>query len=325
MPIYDHIVEQWQAWNICSVSELELRLDSFRILFAYHSGRIENEEITYHDTREIFENGKVVGFTGSPRTLFELQNQKVCYDFLKEKIIQKEPLSISLILEIHRTLTEGTYDERRYLVNEERPGEFKKHDYVTGENEVGSSPEEVEADLLELLEEVNRIGKQSPLTAGAYFHARFENIHPFADGNGRVGRLWHTLLLSTWNPAFAWLPVESMIYAHQQEYYAAINASNEAGESTVFIEFMLSTIQASLIDAIRTRDEMSDGKTDKAAVRREQIKRFLESHPFIMNADVRTLCNVSAATANRILAELVKEETLVKYREGGHWAYQLNM
>ena len=116
-----------------------------------------------------------------------------------------------------------------------------------------------------------------------------------------------------------------MIYAHQQEYYAAINASNEAGESTVFIEFMLSTIQASLIDAIRTRDEMSDGKTDKAAVRREQIKRFLESHPFIMNADVRTLCNVSAATANRILAELVKEETLVKYREGGHWAYQLNM
>ena len=52
MPIYDHIVEQWQAWNICSVSELELRLDSFRILFAYHSGRIENEEITYHDTQD---------------------------------------------------------------------------------------------------------------------------------------------------------------------------------------------------------------------------------------------------------------------------------
>ena len=163
------------------------------------------------------------------------------------------------------------------------------------------------------------------LIRSCVFHYEFELIHPFADGNGRVGRLWHTLLLSTWNPAFAWLPVESMIYAHQQDYYAAINASNEAGESTVFIEFMLSTIQASLIDAIRTRDEMSDGKTDKAAVRREQIKRFLESHPFIMNADVRTLCNVSAATANRILAELVKEETLVKYREGGHWAYQLNM
>ena len=163
------------------------------------------------------------------------------------------------------------------------------------------------------------------LIRGCVFHYEFELIHPFVDGNGRVGRLWHTLLLSTWNPAFAWLPVESMIYAHQQEYYAAINASNEAGESTVFIEFMLSTIQASLMDAIRTSDEMSDGKTNKAAIRRKQIKMFLESHPFIMNADVRTLCNVSAATANRILAELVKEKTLVKYREGGHWAYRLNL
>lgn len=222
MPIYDHIVEQWQAWNICSVSELELRLDSFRILFAYHSGKIENEEITYHDTREIFENGKVVGFTGSPRTLFELQNQKVCYDFLKEKIIQKEPLSISLILEIHRTLTEGTYDERRYLVNEERPGEFKKHDYVTGETEVGSSPEEVEADLLELLAEVNGIGKQSPFTAGAYFHARFENIHPFADGNGRVGRT----LLNYWLMINNYPPM--IIYeADKRSYYHALQMYDE--------------------------------------------------------------------------------------------------
>lgn len=100
MSVYDQIVKQWRTWDIHSVSELELRLESFRVLFAYHSGKIENEEITYHDTREIFENGKVVGYTGSPRTLFELQNQKVCYDFLKEKIIQREPLSVSLILEI---------------------------------------------------------------------------------------------------------------------------------------------------------------------------------------------------------------------------------
>ena len=90
-------------------------MDSFRILFASHSGKIESKEIAYHDTREIFENGKVVGYTGDPRALFELQNQKVCYDFLKSRIIEKEPLSI---LEIHRILTAGVYDERRYL----RPG-----------------------------------------------------------------------------------------------------------------------------------------------------------------------------------------------------------
>ncbi|MGG6548271.1 UNVERIFIED_CONTAM: hypothetical protein NY100_22970, partial [Prevotella sp. 15_C9] len=88
-----------------------------------NSGKLENAEINYHDTREIFENGKVVGYTGSTRTLFEQQNQKVCCDFLQDKIIAKEPLSIELIRDIHRALTEGTYDGRRYIVNGERPGE----------------------------------------------------------------------------------------------------------------------------------------------------------------------------------------------------------
>ena len=114
-----------------------------------------------------------------------------------------------------------------------------------------------------------------------------------------------------------------MIHARQPEYYAAINASNDAGESTVFIEFMLSAIKASLIDAISTSDKMSDGAMDKATMRWKQIEKFLETHPYIMNADVRALCGVSAATANRILAGFAEEGKLHKYREGRHWAYKL--
>ncbi len=154
------------------------------------------------------------------------------------------------------------------------------------------------------------------------FHYEFELIHPFADGNGRVVRLWHTLLLSKWNPAFAWLPVESIIHDRQPEYYAAINVSNDAGESTAFVEFMLSAIKASLMDAIQTSDEVSDGKLSKAAMRWQKIVKFLDTHEFIMNEDVRELCNVSAATANRILANLATGNKLVKYRESGHWAYR---
>lgn len=144
------------------------------------------------------------------------------------------------------------------------------------------------------------------------------------DGNGCVGRLWHTLLLSKWNPVFAWLPVESIIHDHQQEYYAAINTSNDAGESTVFIEFMLSAIKASLIDAIHTSDVMSDGKMDKKALRWQKIEQFLQTHEYIMNGDVRELCGVSAATANRILANFMSDGKLMKSRVGGHWGYHLS-
>lgn len=148
------------------------------------------------------------------------------------------------------------------------------------------------------------------LIRSCVFHYEFELIHPFDDGNDRVGRMWHTLLLSKWNPAFAWLPMESIIHDRQEEYYAAINASNDDGESTVFIEFMLSAIKASLIDAISASDETSDEPIDKATLRWKQIERFLEAHEFIMNADVRLLCDVSVATANRIFASLVMDGIL---------------
>ena len=81
-----------------------------------------------------------------------------------------------------------------------------------------------------------------------------------------------------------------MIHARQPEYYVAINTSNDAGESTVFIEFMLSAIKASLVDAISTSDGPSDESVDKATMRWKQIEEFLKTHPFIMNADIRAIC-----------------------------------
>lgn len=194
MDQYEQAVELWRSHGVKTAADLDKYLDSFRVLFAYNSGKIENDEVTYNDTREIFENGKVQNFTGSPRALFEQQNQKLCYEALKERIAAKEPLTVELVQELHRILTAGTYDERRYIENGERPGEFKKHDYVTGINEVGSAVDEVEPNLRELLAEVNEMGGKNPLKAGAYLHARFEYIHPFADGNGRVGRT----LLNYW-------------------------------------------------------------------------------------------------------------------------------
>ena len=231
MDKYEQTVKTWKAWKVRTVADLDLRLDSFRILFAFNSGKIENPEVTFHDTREIFENGKIAGFSGNPRTLFEQQNQKTCYAFLCDKIVSRETLNIALIKEVHRALTEGTYDEKRYIVNGERPGEFKKHDYVTGVNEVGSYPEEVDQDMTELIDEVNSIGAKDPLKAGAYFHARFENIHPFADGNGRVGRtlLNYRLMINDYPPTIIFDEDKGVYYSALQRFDEDENLDTLAG------------------------------------------------------------------------------------------------
>ena len=188
MRTYEDAIKLWQSWRVRSEADIDLRLDNFRILFAYNSGKIENGAITYSDTREIFENGRILNYTGTPRTLFELSNQKLCYEFLKPKIEAGKPITIALIKDIHCVLTSGTYDERRYVEQGERPGEFKRHDYVIGITEAGSTPEDVENDLTELLDEITGYSGPEIIKAASYLHARFEHIHPFADGNGRVGR-----------------------------------------------------------------------------------------------------------------------------------------
>ena len=233
MEQYSQVVGLWQSYRIRSADDLDKYLNSFRVLFAFHSGKIENEEINYHDTREIFENGKVVNYTGSPRTLFEQQNQKLCYEVLKEKIVKRDPLSVELVKEIHKLLTVGTYNERRYIKNEERPGEFKKHDYVTGIHEIGSAAEDVENDLTNLITEVNAYGGKDILKASAYLNARFELIHPLADGNGRVGRtLMNYYLMTHDHPPL-------VIYEEDKRmYYECLEKYDEAEELNPLYEFL---------------------------------------------------------------------------------------
>ena len=234
LDIYSDIIKMWHDWQVITVSDINYRLHNFRILFAYHSGKIENRDITYNDTREIFENGRVLNFTGDPRVMFEQGNQKLCYEFLKHKIAAKEPLTTSLVLEIHEILTSGTYDEKRYIERGERPGSFKKHDYVTGVEEVGSMPEDVPGDIDELLAELIGVKDSEVLKAAAYFHSRFEYIHPFADGNGRVGRtLMNYFLVINNHPP---------IIVHDEnkmEYYAALEHYDKTEEIQPMQDFLI--------------------------------------------------------------------------------------
>lgn len=227
MDKHREILSAWQNLAIKNAAELEAALNGYIIQFAYHSGKIENPNITYNDTREIFDRDGVTNFTGDVRTIFEIRNAKDASNLLFEAFDRKDPLTPEFILQLHYELTKNTYDARRWQVGE-RPGTFKKHDYVTGRYEVGSAPEDVQTELEDLLEEIHQDvirTNEHIFTAAAYFHAKFENIHPFSDGNGRTGRLAMNYFLLQHN--------HPPIVIHEEDknlYYQSLEAFDIKGE-----------------------------------------------------------------------------------------------
>ena len=310
--------------DVAEISELTGRLSAHDHLSSNPNLRRTNRIRTIHGSLAIEQNtlsleqvtavlnGKHV--LAPPKDIAEVKNAYEIY----ERLDELDPYSVDDLLTAHGIMTRGLVEESGMFRT--RPvGVVDQEGHVL---HFGKLPQYVPDLVMELLDWAKHSDLHM-LIRSCMFHYELELIQPFADGNGRVGRLWHTLLLSKWNPVFAWLPVESIIHDHQQEYYDAINASNDASESTAFIEFMLSAIKASLIDAIHTSDAMRAGKMDKKTLRWQKIEQFLQTHEYIMNADVRELCGVSAATANRILTGLVDDNKLNKGQEKGHWAYYL--
>ena len=291
-----------------STSPMLRRINRIRTI--HGSLAIEQNTLSLEQVTAVVDGKTVIA---PPKDIAEVKNAYEIYEHM-DKL---NPYSVDDLLTAHSIMTRGLVEET---------GMFRTRNVGVVDNQghvlhFGTLPDYVPGLVAELMEWTKH-SNEHMLIRSCVFHYEFELIHPFADGNGRMGRLWHTLLLSKWNPIFAWLPVESMIYAHQQEYYNAINASNNAGESTVFVEFMLATIKASLIDAIKMSDGMRDAATDKATLRWQKIEAFLQTNDYIMNADVQRLCSVSAATANRILKDLVANGKLTQCRISGHWAYK---
>ncbi len=250
MTNYEKVLELWQRKNIQTDAGLAEALNSHSIAFAYHSGKIENDRITYHDTREIFEHDGVTGYTGDLRTLFEIRNAKEAYELFLCAFRDKRPLDEPLILEMQYALTKNTYDPRRWQLGE-RPGEYKHHDYVTGQSEVGAAPEDVAAEMAELLEELKDVTPAKALPAAAYFHAKFENIHPFADGNGRTGRLAMNYLLVLNN--------HPPIIIHEEDrrdYYAALEAWDSQQELEPLRTFLVAQAGKTWAKQIARLDEI---------------------------------------------------------------------
>lgn len=279
-----------------------------RIRTIYSSLAIEQNTLSLEQVTAVLNGKRVIA---PPKDIAEVKNAYEIYEMMDSL----NPYSVEDLLNAHGVMTKGLTEESGCF----RSGPVGVVDKQGNILHFGTLPDYAPGLTMDLLNWVQKSNIHM-LIKSCVFHYELEVIHPFADGNGRIGRLWHTLLLTQWKPVFAWLPVESIIHDRQDEYYAAINRSNYEGESTAFIEFLLSAIQEALLEAVQTTSASESMTTDE--LRWYKIERFLKRNDTIANADVRQMFHVSSATANRILSRLTEEGKLQKIRNGKSWAYK---
>jgi len=200
---------------------------------------IENNSLSLAQVTDII-NGKRI--QGPANEIREIKNAYEAYNLL-EKL---NPYSLNDLLKVHRIMMAGLIKEAGCF-RSGGVGIFKGKQLV----HMAPPPKIVPKNISRLINWVKN-SRVHPLIKSCVFHYEFEFIHPFSDGNGRMGRLWQTLLLSRWKPIFACLPVEALIRERQKEYYRVLAVADEAGDSTVFIEFMLDIINSSLAELLHT-------------------------------------------------------------------------
>lgn len=241
-----------------------------RIKSIHSSLKIEANSLSLNQVRDVI-NGKLV--VGEQKEIQEVKNAYSAY----EKISEINPYSIKDLKCFHGIMT-------KYLVEESGDFRVGQEGVFNGEQCIFMAPP---AQFVpQLMEELFNWMKRSqrevhPLILSSVFHYEFVFIHPFADGNGRMARLWHTAILSKWKPIFEYIPLESQIEKFQEDYYDAIAKCHMAGESTLFIEFMLEQIDKILdefsIQFSRNNEQLS-----------EYVKKLLE----IMEYDVPYTSNL---------------------------------
>lgn len=177
------------------------------------------------------------------------------------------------------------------------------------------------ADLAGWLQRAN----DHPLITSSVFHYEFEFIHPFSDGNGRMGRLWQTLILSKWHPLFLSLPLESVIKDHQQDYYQALEEADQQADSTPFIHFMLSVIAETLAQNAPVNAPASAPVNVTGLKTPEALLQLLHHNNQLTRQQLAQLLGKDVRTIARALAKLQQagKVTRIGSDKTGHWEVHL--
>ena len=289
-----------------------------RIRSIHSSLKIEANSLSLSQVRDVI-NGKLV--LGEAKEIQEVKNAYNAY----EKIAEIDPYCIEELKKFHGIMT-------KYIIEES--GDFRSGEegVFNGEECIFMAPPArfVPQLMNELFGWMKEVKDQiHPLILSSVFHYEFVFIHPFADGNGRMARLWHTCLLANWKPFFQYIPIESQIERFQEEYYNVIAQCHVNGDSNLFIEFMLCQIDQILQEVLNqmtnsTTDDAildADGANHGADNMESRLLSGLKQNPYITQTDLAKELSLSRRTVQRIMKELMNDGKIkrVGSTRTGHW------
>ncbi|MDR0970884.1 MAG: Fic family protein [Bacteroidales bacterium] len=260
---------------------------------------IENNTLTLGQVTDIIEGKPVLGL---PHEIQEVKNAYQAYEY----IFEYDPYKVKDFLKVHQLMTTQLVQEAGRF-RSQGVGVFDGSKLV----HAGASYQFVPQLITDLFAWAKKTNIH-PLIKSSIVHFEIEFIHPFIDGNGRIGRLWQTLILSKWNELFAWLPIETLVYENQQGYYDALATSQKAGDSKSFIEFMLNAILQTLeeLPIRKITDIFTDINTDKLTKAEleflEQIAGYLDKNGEITNYRAQLITNKSDVSVKKYLTKLVE-------------------
>ena len=236
-----------------------------RIRTIHSSLAIEHNSLSLEQVTAILDGKRVLG---NPNEIKEVQNAYEAYELM----LRLNPASVDDLLKAHKLMMNGLVSEN---------GRFRSGGVGVFDGEVlihMAPPAEFVPEHIQNLFAWYQKSELHPLIKSAIFHYEFEFIHPFADGNGRMGRMWHSLLLGKWKEMFFWLPIEELIQSRQKEYYDALGAADKQADSAGFVELILEIIRDSLTEITvigRSTDQDSDQVTDQDKTPIERILSVL--------------------------------------------------
>ncbi len=302
------ISSQLERYAIRMEQEDSLRLRRANRIKTIHSSlAIEGNTLSEGEVQAVLEGKKVVA---PLKEIQEVKNAIKTYE-LYPKL---NPFSIQDLLLAHGTMMSGLVDEA---------GMFRKGGVgvFDGDKPIHIAPpadrvRDLMSDLFGWLENAD----DHLLIRSCVFHYEFEFIHPFADGNGRIGRLWQSLILGRLNPIFEHLPVENMVYSNQQAYYHGINRSSDLGDSGPFIDFMLEEILNALVGHQgKSNADIADEKG--LNYQQQRVLGYLRADRHTTAAKIAADLDMSARQIERMLADMKAKGIIrrIGANRNGYW------